>query len=118
MGLMTSFAGFDANGQFMISNSLPVSWAPSIGAHINDSATNAPTDCPTNSPNDARTDYGILATILGADINTINTKQNTIANNCNSIGTKVNAGFAILNILAARFNLNLDILEANGIMTP
>lgn len=91
----------------------------SMQTHIADSATNAPVDCPTNAPNDAPTNLNVITTLLGAlvgQVNATNDRQNQIANNCNSIGTKVNAGFGILNTLAGKFNLSLDILETNNLM--
>lgn len=105
-------------GQLVIipMNQSPFLLTPTPVAHINDSATNAPVDAATNAPTDARTDYGPIAAILGADANSTNAKQNSTATIVNANAVKQNAGFAILNTLATRFNLNLDILEANGFM--
>lgn len=86
-------------------------------AAITNSATNAPTDCPTNAPTDAPTNYGLLAAILGADINATNAKQNATATNVNAIGAKVNTIGGILNTLATRFNLSLDIYRNNGMLS-
>lgn len=44
----------------------------------------------TNAPADVKTDYGLLATILGSDMNTLNAKQNAIATNLNALATAFN----------------------------
>jgi len=106
----------------------PSFFTPDEGSHISDSVTNAATDAatngPTDAPTDARTDYGALAAILGAEANVNNAKQNSTAANVNTLAgivnanaTKQNAGFVILNALAGKFNLSLDILESNGLMS-
>lgn len=91
----------------------------SAATHIDDSETNAPVDCPTNAPNNAPTNLNVLTTLLGAltgEVNATNARQNTIANNCNAIATKVNTGNTLLNLLASKFNLSLDIHQNNGMM--
>lgn len=113
----TSGAYSDLTGKPTIPTRSSLGFAAAATA-ITNSATNAPVDCPTNAPTDARTDYGVLAAILGADANSTNAKQNATAANVNSIGAKVNAGFGILNILAGKFNLSLDIYRNNGMLTP
>lgn len=103
-------------------------FSPSAGSHIADSVTNAPTDAATNGPTDAPTNaptnYGVLAAVLGAEVNSNNAKQNATASNVNTLAgivnanaTKQNAGFTILNTLAGKYNLSLDILESNGLMS-
>lgn len=72
-------------------------YTPEAGAHIDDGATNAPTDAPT--------DLNAITTLLGAltgQVNAANTKQNAIATN--------------LNGLAEKFNTLLDRLEAAGLL--
>lgn len=61
------------------------------------------TNSATNSPTDAKTDYGPIAAILGADANATNSKQNTTAANVNA--------------LAVKFNTLLATLRTNGIIS-
>jgi hypothetical protein len=72
--------------------------------------TNGVTSNPTNAPADSRTDYGVLAAILGADVNSANSKQNATATNVNTIATNLNALATKYNELATKFNALINWL--------
>lgn len=93
------------NGQ-PLSGNVTIS-VPTItqGAAVTNAAVNSPTDAPTNAP----TNYGLIAAILGADMNATNAKQNQTASNLNALAANVNAGFAKLNSL-------ITTLKANGML--
>lgn len=101
----------------------------SAATHIADSATNAATDAATNASTTQQsnlpTNYNTLSGLLGIanGLNDANNQQNILeakhvdlATKVNSNATKQNAGFTILNALATKYNLSLDILENNGLM--
>lgn len=99
----------------------------STQSHINDAATNSPTDAatngPTNAPTDAPTNYGVLAAVLGGEVNSNNAKQNATAANVNTLAGIVNANAAKqntiatnLNSFATKFNSWLDAAEANNLL--
>ena len=73
--------------------------------------SNGATSNPTNSPTDAPTNYGVLAAVLGADVNANNTKQNTTAANCNTIGTNLNALAVQFNALLTWLGLSKDAIN-------
>jgi hypothetical protein len=75
--------------------------------------TNGATNNPTNAPADSKTDYGLVAAILGADVNTANTKQNQTASNVNVIATNLNALATKYNELAIKFNALLTWLTTS-----
>lgn len=91
-----NFHAVATSGSYADLNNKPTIPTITIGGAITNSATNAPTDAPTN--------YGLLAAVLGAEVNANNTKQNQTATN--------------LNALAVKFNTLLTTLRANGIIAP
>jgi hypothetical protein len=90
----------------------------STGSNIADSVTNAPTDASTNNATSLPTDYNALTGLLGlaTGLNDADTAINNLSAAVDANATKQNTGFAILNTLAGKFNLSLDILEANTLM--
>lgn len=91
---------------------------PAAGTHILDGSVNASTSAATNSPTNSPTNLGVLAVILGADLNATNTKQNQIATNCNDLAVKYNDLATKYNDLAVKFNSCLDRLESFGCVSP
>lgn len=60
---------------------------------------------PTNAPTSATTNYGVLAAILGADLNATNAGQNQIGSNVNQVAAQLNSLITwISNTMVSRTN--------------